>query len=778
MEKAVGDNAGAEKTGVRETAVTGRPLNRVDGPLKVTGRATYVYEEWEAQQRQEAGPTLYGYIVGATIGKGRITRIDTARAERLPGVRMVMTHHNAPPQGTWNDSTFLEFPRAFPALTGPDIHFHGEPVALVVATTLEQARAAGGAVDVSYAVERGHYDLAARLDQAHPPHKMKIGLAADTAVGDIESGFAAAEVRIDRYYTTSCQSAQPLEPHACLVVPRGEDLIVHTSVQIVESARTSIATTLLMDEERIHIASPYVGGGFGSKLRVHYETILAAIAARALGRPVKIALTRQQTFPLVGVRPASHQHVRLGSGRDGKLVAIGHDITIQTNPDVEYAEQIAATTRSLYAAPHRATSHRLTSLDLPRGEDVRAPGHGPGLLAVESAMDELAHELSMDPVELRMCNEPELDPERGVPFSERRLVDCLREGERRFGWKHRAAKPASLREGQWLVGYGVASAIRPHPQAATRVRVRVAADGSALVLSDMTDLGTGTYTALTQVAADGLGLPPERVRVELGRSEFPVSAGSGGSWGAGNSSTAVHHACAALREKLLTAACGDERSPLYGRDPSAAVFADGTVRIDGVSEGLGEIVARVRPASGGADGGAEPGPEAEGVTPSAREDPHYAAYSINTYGAQFAEVAVDVDTAEIRLRRMLGVFSVGRVLNAKTAHSQLMGGMIWGLGMALEEAVVVDVRSGAFVNRDLAQYMVPVHADVPEIDAVVLEGSDDKANPLGAKGVGELGICGAGAAVANAVFNATGVRVRHFPVTLEQLLPSLPPQDG
>ncbi|MEV6423980.1 xanthine dehydrogenase family protein molybdopterin-binding subunit [Streptomyces sp. NPDC051662] len=778
VERAMVDDAGTEKTGVRDAALTGRPLDRVDGPLKVTGRAPYVYEEWNAQRQRGAGPTLYGYIVGAAIGKGRITRIDTARAERLPGVRMVMTHHNAPPQGTWNDSTFLEFPRAFPALTGPEIHFHGEPVALVVATTFEQARAAAGLVDVSYAVERGHYELATRLEQAHPPHKMKIGLAPDTAVGDIEHGFAAAEVTIDQQYTTSCQSAQPMEPHACLVVPHGEDLIVHTSTQIVDSARTSIATTLLMDEARIQIACPYVGGGFGSKLRVHYETILAAIAARALDQPVKIALTRQQTFPLVGVRPASHQHVRLGSGRDGRLVAIAHDITIHTNPDVEYAEQIAATTRSLYAAPNRATSHRLTSLDLPRGEDVRAPGHGPGLLAVESAMDELAHELSMDPVELRIRNEPELDPERGVPFSERHLVDCLREGERRFGWKHRAAKPATLREGRWLVGYGVAAAIRPHPQAATRIRVRVTADGGAVVRSDMTDLGTGTYTALTQVAADGLGLPPERVRVELGRSEFPVSGGSGGSWGAGNSSTAVHHACAALREKLLTAACGDERSPLYGREPSAAVFADGRVRIDGVSEGLDEIVARVRPGGGGPDRGTEPGVEAEGVTPPAREDPNYAAYSINTYGAQFAEVGVDADTAEIRLRRMLGVFSVGRVLNAKTAHSQLMGGMIWGLGMALEEAVVVDVRSGAFVNRDLAQYVVPVHADVPEVDAVILEGSDDRANPLGAKGVGELGICGAGAAVANAVFNATGVRVRHFPVTLEQLLPSLPPQDG
>ncbi|MFF3754768.1 molybdopterin cofactor-binding domain-containing protein [Streptomyces sp. NPDC002018] len=742
-----------------EAEVTGQPLDRVDGPAKVTGRATYVYEQWEA------GLPLYGFIVGAAVGKGRITRIDTACAERLPGVRMVMTHHNAPPQGTRDETTFLEFPRAFPVLVGPEIHFHGEPVAFVVATTFEQARAAAGLIEVAYAVEPGNYDLAARLEYAHLPKKMKIGLAPDTAVGDVDAEFDAADVTVDQHYTTSFVSSQPLEPHACLAVPRGEDLYVHTSTQIVASARTSIASTLRMDEERIHVASPYVGGGFGSKLRVHSETILAAIAARALNEPVKVALTRQQTFPLVGVRPASHQHVRLGSGRDGRLLAIAHDVTMHTNPDVEYSEQTAVTTRSLYAAPGRATRHRLTALDLPRGEDVRAPGHAPGLLAVEGAMDELAHALSMDPVELRIRNEPERDPERGVPFSDRRLVECLREGARRFGWKGRPVTPGSLREGRWLVGYGVASAIRPHPQAETRARVRLAADGTAVVRSDMTDLGTGTYTIMTQVAADGLGLSPDRVRVELGRSGFPVTAGSGASWGAGNSSTAVHRACAALREKLLAAACGDARSPLYGLDPATAVLSDGRVRIGAVSEAVGEIVRRVRPE----------GLEAEGGSTAMAKDPNYADYSINTYGAHFAEVGVDADTAEIRLRRMLGVFSVGRVLNAKTARSQLVGGMIWGLGMALEEAVVVDTRSGAFVNRDLAQYRVPVHADVPEVHAVILEGFDGRANPLGAKGVGELGICGSGAAVANAVFNATGVRVRDFPVALEDLLPGLPP---
>jgi xanthine dehydrogenase YagR molybdenum-binding subunit len=558
-----------------------------------------------------------------------------------------------------------------------------------------------------------------------------------------------------------------MEPNACLAVPRGDDLIVYTSCQIVDAARASIAGTLQVPAERIHIVTPYVGGGFGSKLRIHYETILAVFAARALGRPVKVALTRQQIFHLVGVRPMSKQRVRLGAGRDGRLVAIAHEASMHTSRRVEFAELTATTTRSLYAAPHRLTRTRLVPLDLPRGEDVRAPGEAPGLLTVESAMDELAHALGMDPVELRIRNEPTLDPERGVPYSDRHLVDCLREGARRFGWERRPPEPASIREGQWLVGYGVAAAIRVHLQGPAKARVRLGADGTAVVLTDMTDIGTGTYTILTQVAADGLGLPPDRVRVELGRSEFPVSAGSAGSWGAGNSSTAVHRACAALREKLLTTACDDARSALHGLDPADAMFSGGRVSIGGASEALSEIVARDHPE----------GVDAEGEIVFMADDPNYEAYAIHSYGAHFAEVGVDADTAEIRLRRMLGVFSVGRVLNAKTARSQLISGMIWGLGAALEEEAVVDPRSGAFVNRDLAQYLVPVHADIPEVDAVMLEGFDDKANVLGVKGLGELGICGAGAAVANAVFNATGVRVRDFPITLEKVLPGLPPMD-
>jgi xanthine dehydrogenase YagR molybdenum-binding subunit len=424
---------------------------------------------------------------------------------------------------------------------------------------------------------------------------------------------------------------------------------------------------------------------------------------------------------------------------------------MHTNPQEEFVETSALATRSFYAAPHRLTRHRLVPLDMLRGEDVRAPGEASGLLAFESAMDELAHALNMDPIELRIRNEPAVDPERNVPYSERRVVECLREGARRFKWERRQQQPGTVRDDRWLVGFGVAAAIRVHPQGPAKARVRLAPDSTCIVLSDMTDIGTGTYTVLAQVAAERLGLPVDQVRVELGRSDLPASWGSGGSWGASSSAVAVYRACEALREKLQATAQADPHSPRYASGNTAT---------------LSDLLVRNHPH----------GLEAEGDSTPMWADPNFGNYSIHTYGAHFAEVGVDADTGEIRLRQMLGVFSPGRVLNAKTARSQLIGGMTFGVGMALLEEAVVDPRSGAFVNCDLAGYLVPVHADIPVIDAVILDGFDDKANVLGVKGLGELGICGAGAAVGNAVFNATGVRVRDFPITLDKLLPALPQQ--
>jgi xanthine dehydrogenase YagR molybdenum-binding subunit len=726
----------------------GQPISRVDGPVKVTGRATYAYE-----YRQEDETALYGVIVTAIIGRGRVQGIDVSDAQRSPGVCAVLTHQNTQAQGARVEAGPLSYWWARPTLASPDIGHYGEPVALVVAETLEEAQAAANLVRITYMAEPGHFDFVANIMRAYAPKQLIFGIPTDSAVGNFDAEYDRAAVKIDQQYHTPYCFSQPMEPNACLAVPRGEDLVLYVSTQIVDAARSSVATTLKIDPQRIQVVSPYVGGGFGSKLSVHSETILAAIAARQLNRPVKVGLTRRQIFHDVGARPTSIQRIRLGAEQDGRLVAIAHDATMHTNPQEEFVETSALATRSFYAAPHRLTRHRLVPLDMLRGEDVRAPGEASGLLALESAIDELAHAINMDPIELRIRNEPTVDPERNVPYSERRVVECLREGARRFKWERRQQQPGMVRDGRWLIGFGVAAAVRVHPQAPAKARVRLASDGTCIVLSDMTDIGTGTYTVLAQVAAERLGLRVDQVRVELGRSDLPATWGSGGSWGASSSAVAVYRACEALREKLQAAA-------------QAPLFSEGRGAAGRTSQTISDLLPRNYP----------DGLDAEGDSTPMWADPNFANYSIHTYGAHFAEVGVDADTAEIRLRQMLGVFSPGRVLNTKTARSQLIGGMTFGVGMALLEEAVVDPRSGAFVNCDLAGYLVPVHADIPVIDAVILDGFDDKANVLGVKGLGEVGICGAPAAIGNAVFNATGVRVRNFPITLDKLLHGLPQQ--
>jgi xanthine dehydrogenase YagR molybdenum-binding subunit len=716
----------------------GQPIDRLDGPVKVTGKATYAYEYCHDET------PLYGVVVTATIGRGRIRKIDLSEAQRSPGVCEVFTHENAPAQGDRNAPGLspLPYARARPTLANPEVGHYGETVALVVADTFEQAQAAANLVRLEYGAEAGHFDFKADVDKAYAPKALLFGMPTDSAVGDFDAGYKSASAKIDHAYHTPYCFSQPMEPNACLAVPRGDDLELYVGAQIVDAARMCVASTLKIDPQRVKVISAYVGGGFGSKLNIHAETILAAMAARRLARPVKVALTRRQIFHDVGVRPTSIQRIRLAAEWDGKLVALGHDATMHTNRQDEFVEASALGTRSFYAAPNRLTRHRLVPLDMLSGEDVRAPGEAPGLLAFETAMDELAHTLSIDPIELRIRNEPTVDPERNVPYSERRVVECLREGARRFRWDRRQQKPGTVRDGKWLVGLGVSAAIRVHPQAPAKARVRLARDGTCTVLSDMTDIGTGTYTVIAQVAADGLGLPISQVRVELGRSDLPPSWGSGGSWGASSSAMAVYRACETLREKLQITRRADP------------------------GQTLSDLLARSHPG----------GLEAEGEATPMFNDPNFASNSIHTYGAHFAEVGVDADTGEVRLRQMLGVFSAGRVLNPKTARSQMIGGMTFGVGMALLEEAIVDPRSGAFVNGDLAGYLVPVQADIPAIQAVLLDGFDEKANALGVKGLGELGICGAGAAVGNAVFNATGIRVRDFPITLEKLLPGLPQQ--
>lgn len=713
----------------------GIAVDRTDGPLKVSGRAPYSYE------RQEAGPAWYGAIVGATIGKGRIARIDTTQADDAPGVRLVLTHRNAPEQGPFIDKPTI-FDRPHPQLTSDRIEHFGQPVAFVVAETFEQARAAAALVQVEYVREEGAFSFPANLHRAVPRETLSIGLPGETRQGDIDAAMAAGPVVVDETYATPYHFSQPMEPHACLAAWEEERLTVYFATQAVAPNRTALADTLLLPEAQVTMDAAYVGGGFGSKLYVHAEAVLAALAARALKRPVKVALTRRQVFTLTGHRPEMIHRVRLAATPDGQLTALGHDATLQTFAAERWIEQAATVARSLYAAPNRLTRHFTVDLDLKAAEAVRGPGELPGLLAFETAMDELAEKLGIDPVDLRMKNDTDIDPELHVPLNGRRLADCLREGARRFGWHERPTTSASRRDGNYLIGYGVASAIRMHFQGATDVLVRIDPAGAVTVLTDSTDIGTGTYTILAQVAAEALAVPMARITVRLAHSDYPKGPGSGGSWGAANASVAVDRACRALTARLREAA-GEEHA----------------------TDDLACVVRRHFP----------DGLEATGQTIGQQDDPNYKAFSQNTYGAAFAEVGVDIISGEVRLRRMLGVFAAGRIVNPKTARSQLIGGMIWGVSSALHEAALVDPRYGNWINGDLAEYVVPVHADIPAIDALLLDEADPQANHLGMKGVGELGVCGTGAAVANAVYNATGVRVREFPITMDKLLHGLPP---
>ncbi len=714
--------------------LVGKPLDRVDGPLKVTGTARYAYEV------RDAGPAAYGYAVTATIGKGRLASIDTAAAEHSPGVMKVLTWRDTPPQGRGNHR------EACPVLYSDEVEHYGQPIALVIADTFENARAASYLVGVEYQSEAGQYSMTGNAGAARVPEQSQT--PADTSEGDFAAAFAAAPVQVDVTYTTPDQTHAMMEPHATVATWNGDELTVFTSNQMLVRGQAAIAKTLQMPKEKIRVVSRYIGGGFGSKLWVNADCMLAALGAKAVGKPVKVALTRQQVFHVTTHRSETIQRIRLGTGTDGRIQAIGHDVMSCNLPSEQDYEGAANQTRTLYAGANRQTRHRLVPLSIPVSSAMRAPGEAVGMLALESAMDELAEKLGIDPIELRVRNDATVDPTNNVPYSSRHLVECLRLGAETFGWNKRG-KPGATRDGRWLVGMGVAGATRQNPLQPSQASIRIGGDGVAIARMAMTDPGTGTYTIMTQIAGELLGLPMDRVHVEMGDTNYPPAAGSGGSFGASSAGSALFDACMNLRGQLAQKA---------GIDPAVATFADGAIA------GGGKPVALASLAGPG-------GMEAHGEIKTG--DMHKK-FSQQSYGAHFAEVGVNMDTGEARLRRMLGVFTAGRVLNEKTCRSQAIGGMIFGVGAALEEDLVMDDRFGSFVNHDLAEYHVAVHADVPNVDAIFLPEVDDKTNPLKSKGVGELGICGAGASVANAVFNATGIRVRDYPITIDKILARLP----
>ncbi|KQO60071.1 xanthine dehydrogenase [Methylobacterium sp. Leaf86] len=726
----------AGRNPIDELKVVGKPTDRIDGPFKTTGRAQYAYDWYDPKSK-----AAYGYVIGATIAKGRINAMDLSAAKAAPGILAIVTAENAGPldKGKLNAAKLLG---------GPEIEHYHQAIALVVAETFEQARAAAALVRVDYTETKGAFDLAAVKDTGKPE---KLASApSDTSIGDFEGAFSAAPIQLDATYTTPDHAHAMMEPHASIASWDGDSLTVWTSNQMIDWGTRDLALTLRMPKEKVRLISPFVGGGFGGKLFLRSEAVMAALGARAAKRPVKVALTRPLTFNNTVHRPATIQRIRLGATPDGTITAIGHESWSGNLPGGK-PEAAVQQTRLLYAGANRMTQTRLAMLDLPEGNSMRAPGEAPGLMVLEIAMDEMAERIGIDPVEFRIRNDTQVDPEKPERrFSQRSLVECLRQGAAKFGWDKRIAKPGQVHEGRWLVGMGVASAFRNNINVKSGARVRLDDRGVVTVETDMTDIGTGSYTIIGQTAAEMMGLTLDKVVVRLGDSAFPVSSGSGGQFGANSSTSGVYAACVKLREAVARA---------LGVNSDDAVFADGYVRSGNRSVPLadaakaGELVAEDTIEFGG---------------------DLSKTYQQSTFGAHFVEVGVDTSTAEIRVRRMLAVCAAGRILNPKSARSQVIGGMTMGVGAALMEELAVDTRRGFFVNHDLAGYEVPVHADIPHQEVVFLDETDPISSPMKAKGVGELGICGVAAAVANAVYNATGIRVRDYPVTLDKLIDQMP----
>jgi xanthine dehydrogenase YagR molybdenum-binding subunit len=717
--------------------VVGKPADRVEGPLKVTGTATYAYEQHAA-----APSAAYGYVVGAGIAKGRIASIDVTRARAAPGVLAVVTADNA---GKLDKGEFY----AARALAGPDVDHYHQAVALVVAETFEQARAAAQMVKIRYQRSAGAFDLDAARGTARAPKQGAYAPPPETSVGQFTEAYAAAPVKLDATFSTPDQAHAMMEPHATIAAWEGDKLTLWTAIQQINWGVRDIAKTLGIPKENVRVVSPYIGGGFGGKGTILSDAVLAALGARHAGRPVKVTLQRALMFNNVTHRPATIQRIRIGATQDGRITAIGHE-SWSGNIAGGRPEAATAPTRLLYAGPNRMTRLRLAHLDLPEGSAMRAPGEAPGMMALEIAMDEMAEKLGLDPVAFRIMNDTQVDPEDPRrPFSQRQFVECMRIGAERFRWSGRPARPASRREGRWLVGMGVAAAIRGAPVTKSAARVRLDRNGMLTVETDMTDIGTGSYTIIAQTAAEMMGLGLDQVNVRLGDSRFPESSGSGGQWGAASATAGVYAACVKLREAVARK---------LGFDPDDTAFVGGQVRQGRRSLPLAQAAG-----------------DTELVAEDTMEYGELAKrYAQQTFGAQFVEVAVDAATGEIRIRRMLAVCAAGRIINPKTARSQVIGGMTMGAGAALMEALVVDKRHGFFVNHDLAGYEVPVHADIPHLDVVFLDETDPTIAPLKAKGVGELGISGVAAAIANAVYNATGVRVRDYPITLDKLIDRLP----
>jgi len=735
----------------------GAPINRTDAWAKVSGQARY------SAEHPVEGLT-HGVLVTSTIPSGRVLRIDDSVARDVPGVLLVMTPQNAMrlPQETKDGKIQPPVGRRLTLLQEDDVYYNNQPIAVVVADTLEHARDAAARLRVEYEHKPAVLDFDVAKQSLHPPEKV-LTEDTDTKRGDLQAGLLAASKHVDAVYTTPIENHNPLETHATIAEWDGDRLTVHDSTQYMKGVQKILSAIFGIPQENVTSICPYVGGGFGSKGSVWSHVALTAMAAKQLGRPVKLSLDRNQMFGPVGQRPVTEQRMRIGALDDGRMMASSHDTIAYTSMIEDWIEPTALMTRMMYESPNQETSHRLARMNLGTPTFMRAPGEASGSFALESAMDELAYELGMDPLALRLKNYTERDPGKELPFSSKSLRQCYEIGAERFGWKDRNPQPRSMRQGDKLVGWGMATATYPTNRSAGECSASLQPDGTALFRSGTQDLGTGTYTVMTQIAADALGVAVDNVRFELGNSQMPEAPVSGGSTTVASVGPAVQAAGHALRLKLIGIAAADEGSPLFGALPDAVGVEQGELYLladPSKRTSMLEIATRHRQNHG------------ETVEVTAKAEPGDASkkYSMHAFGAVFVEVQVDEALGEIRVPRVVGVYGVGRLMNEKTGYSQLMGGIVWGISLALFEETLIDKRNGRAVNGNLAEYHVPTNADIQAIDVQIVDEDDPHVNPLGAKGIGEIGITGVGAAIANAVYHATGKRVRNLPITLDKVL--------
>jgi xanthine dehydrogenase YagR molybdenum-binding subunit len=728
--------------------------HRYEGIAKVTGKIKYAGEFAEPFAKADLA---YAYLVQSTIPSGTIVSIDRASADKAPGVLAILTPFNAPKLSQGPPQPPAR--RHLSLLQDADVFYNGQPVAVVVAQSLNEAKAAAAMLKFKYAEKPALMNFEGRVAEARWP-KNPGKEPAGNHRGDVEAGFAKSAVIVENTYVTPIQNHNPMEPHATIAWWDGPKLNVYDATQYITGDRMSLAKTLNIPLDYVHVVDPVVGGGFGCKGSMWSHVPLCAIAAKVTGKPVKLVLEREQMFGPVGARPSTINRIKLGASADGKLLAMQQDVVMNASVMEDFVEHAEGPTKSLYRSESNSVSAKVVEVNLGVSTFMRAPGEAPGTAVLEIAMDELAEKLKMDPVQLRLVNYAEKDPSHDRPWTDKHLRECYEQASERFGWSKRSATPGTMVDGNNLIGYGMATATYPANRSAAQAVVRLLPGGRMFVGSGTQDLGTGTYTIMAQQAAAGLGIDPTLVEVKLGDSTLPKAPVSGGSQSSASVLPAIDDATTQLKLKLADLAIADPQSPLHGLK-TLDIEAKGGKLVNKndptKTDSLTDLIARNGNKPVEAMGSAEPAESKDSM-------------SSQSWGAVFAEVAVDKDTHMVKVRRVVATYDIGTLLNEKTGMNQLMGGVVWGISFALYEQTHIDPVYGRVVNESLAEYHVPVNADIGVMDITVLGIPDVKFNPVGSRGIGEIGNTGAAAAVANAIYNATGIRVREYPITSDKLM--------